>query len=1496
MVRFLRIHLAVVLLILLAQCVVKAQNCTINAGVNQTLCEGTSFTLIGTGNGNFTDLPKWTQIAGPAVTLSASTIANGQVTANVTGYTKGIAYTFRLSAKCTDGTPVSDDAIYIFSPLTVASAGPPVTSCPGVITMAANAVKPGETGTWQVINGNLPLPSPVNDPHATVTLPTTGNGVGTTIFRWKITDGTCTSTSDVAVTDIGGVTPVTASGPGATVACYTSFASTNISGSYPGTGNGQMGTWSFISGPSTPVFGDIHNNNTTLGNLQGGTYVVRWTVSGPCVNGSADVTIQVAPPSQDVTQAGGTTSNYCDNRTSTVLNGVRPLYANETVLWTQAAGPAGATIVSPTSPSTAINGLLPPNQYDFNYTITNSVTNCSSTGTYRIRYINPPQFVTFPVSPVVLPTDTLQYNVVYSTSGGNLLQFALVNSPAGSKVLDSIGLNNYLNAGATSELVRGMDKPGNYIYRFKLSNNNATGGCEDVYKDISIIVSRKPYDSNAGTSQFLACGSTTATLAGNAPTAGDNGQGTWTQISGPSIAAIQDIHSNTTTVSNLVSGVYIFRWIISAGNNVQDNTESIVHIIVASPPTTVDAGADVGTCYGTPIKLNGNQPKDEETGTWSVVSETPAIPASTITFSDIHDPQAIANGFRPFKVYKLQWTISNTCGSIADTVSINTTVTDGPQQAVAGPDQCLASGTSSFNLAANAPSADETGTWTLLPGAPNTPIYSTTASSQTVTGAVNGRYTFEWKLDKGGCTSSRDTVEITISAPTTAATIAGAPLQSVCGSTTITLNGNTPAATEAGLWTQTGGLGGAVITSPNSATTTVTGLGDGAYKFTWTISNGSCSSSSADITYNVNQAATIANAGPNQNICDVNTTTLAANPIVVGSGVWSVVSGPNTPRFTDITDPHTIISGLVLGTYTLTWTATNGTICPPSSSNVSITVGLSANAGPDQNLCNTTITVLSGNEGTTGTWTEISGPSTVTLTPNSNNTSEVTGLIPGTYVFRYTVTVGGCGNLTDDVTVNVSGPPSTADAGPDQNLCTSAGTTVTLTAATPTVGTGMWSIDSEPGGANATIASAATPSTAVNNLSVPGVYILRWTVSANSCTGMQSSNDIVRIEVSLPPTTAQAMAAQPTDCTSSVILTGTTPTVGIGTWTLVSGPSTPTIDAPNSPTTTISNITASTTPYIFRWTITNGSCAPSSADVNITVIDNTPALAAAGTVADKCTPAVGGNTSVNLASTNVLTGNDQGTWTVVIQPASSPAVAFSDIHSPTAIASGLVAGEYNFKWTITNLSSCTSADTAGFRIYDPPSTADAGPPTSGYCLYAPVVLAATAPTTGIGTWTVVSMPTGAATPVFSSVNDPHATVTGLVQGDYDLRWTTSNGPCVTSQDDIIITINDCQIAIAKDNPNTPVLQPDGSFNVTFVFHVKNTGTVAVNNVQVVDNLITTFPSPKTFTKVSIATTGALTANNNFNGNSDTNLLTAGSSSLASGVEQTVTLVVNVKLN
>src|SRR5439155_6086632 len=114
---------------------------------------------------------------------------------------------------------------------------------------------------------------------------------------------------------------------------------------------------------------------------------------------------------------------------------------------------------------------------------------------------------------------------------------------------------------------------------------------------------------------------------------------------------------------------------------------------------------------------------------------------------------------------------------------------------------------------------------------------------------------------------------------------------------------------------------------------------------------------------------------------------------------------------------------------------------------------------------------------------------------------------------------------------------------------------------------------------------------------------LSWTISNPPCT---ASFDDVVITLNSIPTTADAGADQAV-CATTATMAGNTPTVGTGTWTLVSGAGT--ITTPGSPTSGITGLGVGAN--IFRWTISNAPCTASFDDVTITRVA-TPTTAAAG--------------------------------------------------------------------------------------------------------------------------------------------------------------------------------------------------------------------------------------------------------------------------------------------
>ncbi len=168
--------------------------------------------------------------------------------------------------------------------------------------------------------------------------------------------------------------------------------------------------------------------------------------------------------------------------------------------------------------------------------------------------------------------------------------------------------------------------------------------------------------------------------------------------------------------------------------------------------------------------------------------------------------------------------------------------------------------------------------------------------------------------------------------------------------------------------------------------------------------------------------------------------------------------------------------------------------------------------------------------------------------------------------------------------------PTTAAAGPDQIACSTSN--ITLAGNMPLIGKGLWTYISGPN--TPSITTPSSPTTTVMGL-LPGVYIFRWSISNDISL---SSFDQVQITISAEVTPANAGPAQ-SKLVTMVKMQANTPTVGTGNWTKISGPNTPIITTPNSPTTTITGMIAGV--YIFRWIISNGYCDASSSNIKVSI-------------------------------------------------------------------------------------------------------------------------------------------------------------------------------------------------------------------------------------------------------------------------------------------------------
>ena len=325
-------------------------NCSINAGVDQTVCLGTA-TLTGDYSGSYPEprVTVWSQISGPSATI---TTASALVT-TVTGLVGGNTYRFRLSSTCLDGSAIYDEVNVIVSVFPTTNAGNDITLCTGtnVAALKATPLNAGETGAWTVISGSggIAISAPTN-PTSTVVISSGSANTGVAVVRWTVTNTAtgCTAFDELNVTKNTTATPITAGATPVTVSgCYNSTTSYTLSGSYAN--GGTNGTWSVVSGPNMPTFSNVNLHNAVVSNLIPGVYILKWTVTGACTTGSATVQITVSASVGSVSAASASISGspampYCTAPTEIVLLGSAYNTETETVTWTKLTGNAGATI------------------------------------------------------------------------------------------------------------------------------------------------------------------------------------------------------------------------------------------------------------------------------------------------------------------------------------------------------------------------------------------------------------------------------------------------------------------------------------------------------------------------------------------------------------------------------------------------------------------------------------------------------------------------------------------------------------------------------------------------------------------------------------------------------------------------------------------------------------------------------------------------------------------------------------------------------------------------------------------------------------------------------------------------------------------------------------------------------------------------------------------------------------------------------------------------
>ncbi len=1019
----------------------------------------------------------------------------------------------------------------------MANAGPDQDLC-NMTTTTLNGSTDVGTGSWSTTS------SATVTSGGAVSGMTAGNCY---IFLWSVVNGTCSGSDDVEVCVD---TQPTANAGADQDLCNATSATV--------TGLPTGGMW------STTTSASITNGGAISGMVAGNCYVFTYSV----VNGECSDTddVEVCTDSQPTANAGAD-QDLC-NATSATVSGL----------------PAGGMWSTTTSASItnggAISGMVAGNCYVFTYSVVNG--ECSDTDDVEVCTDSQPtanagadQDLCNATSASVsgLPaggTWSTTSSASISTAGsitnmvpGNcyVFTYSVVNGECSDTddVEVCVDTQPSANAGndqdlcnVTTAAVSGLPAGGSWststsalitnggsisnmvpgnCYVFTYSVVNGT--CSDT-DDVEVCVDTQP-SANAGSDQDL-CNVATTTLGGM-PTGG-----TWSTATNASV-------TNGGDVGGMVAGnCYVFTY--SVVNGECSDTDD-VEVCVDTQPAAM-AGNDQDLCNATTSTVTG-MPTG---GNWS-----------TLTTASVDNAGAISN-MVPGNCYVFTYTIDNGTCTSSDNVEV---CVDEQPVAVAGNDISLCN-----VMTTTLVGSPTGGTWGAIAGS-NTFV----DDDGVVTGMIMGNcYTFIYFVENGQC-ESQDDIEVCVDSQPN---VFAGDDQAICNETTASLNGATPTG---GMWSA---LNGASVTDGGVVSNMVAG---NCYQFRYSVVDGTCSGQD-DVEICVDAQPT-ATAGDDQDLCNVETTTLMGNQDL-GSGTWSTLSAASVNNSGEV-------SGLVADNcYVFTYTVVNGTCSDTDDIEVCVDGQPTAMAGTDQSLCNVETASLMGMP-SNGTWSTVSAEAMVDA-----SSGDVSGMVAGNcYLFTYSITNGECSD-TDDVEICVDAQPD-ALAGDDQALCN-----VEATSLSGMPAGGTWSTSSAE-------AMVDESSGAVTGMLAGNCYVFTYSVVNGEC------SDTDDVEVCVDELPAPNAGDDQTLCNStSVDLMGTTD-VGVGMWSSLSAA---TVDP-------ISGSVSDMVPdncYVFTYTVTNGECTASD-DVEICV-DDQPMDVSAGDDQDLC--------NVTTTTLNGSSSTGTGVW------------------------------------------------------------------------------------------------------------------------------------------------------------------------------------------------------------------------------------------------------------
>ncbi|MEZ4757858.1 MAG: gliding motility-associated C-terminal domain-containing protein [Flavobacteriales bacterium] len=978
---------------------------TANAGPDQTICANNASVVLngqvtiatggiwsgGTGTYtpnsgalNATYVPSATEIASGTVTLTLTTVGNG------------------------NSLPVTDQVTITITPAPVVNAGTNLTVCAnqstaqltGIVNNATGGVWSGGSGTFNPSNTNLnatytPTPGEIAAGMVTLTLTSTGNG-------------TCNAVSDQVVINIAPA-PVVNAGLDATVCSNNAAVQLAATVSNAGGGIWSGGTGGFS--PSITALNAVYTPSTTELNNGSVTLSLTSTGNGTC----AQVTDQVFIVfTQTPVVNAGADVTVCANGASVNLNGSVTI--------------AGGGVWS------GGGGTFSPNANTLNATYTPSPAEVAL-GTATLTLTSTQNGLCNPVS------DAMTITIIaapVAEAGNNL--FVCSNNPGvqlGGSVTGAGGGQWSGGAGTFSPSIASLNAvytpTAAEIAAGSLSLTLTTignGNCVPVSDNVLITFTAAP-TAEAGTGGVFCANNASIQLNGGVTVA--NG-GAWSGAQGtfsPNANNLNAVYQPS--VGELAAGSVTLTLTTTGNNGCSAVSDEVTYTFTPAP--TANAGLDLNSCANNAtVQLNGAVTVATG-GLWT--GGTGGFTPNSATLNATYTPSAaeIAAGVATLTLT----TVGNgSCNAVNDQV----TITIAPAPIVdAGANLSVCANNAAVQLngsVLNAAGGLWSGAGTFSPNAATLNAIYTPTAAEVAAGSTTVTLT---STGNGLCTAVTDNVTITF---TPAPVIEAGVAQTLCANnSTAQLTGSVSGAT-GGAWS--GGAGtfapnaGALnaVYAPSSSEITAGNL----WLYLTSTGNGGCSAVRDSVQLFFTPAPTVS-AGPNAHVCANDAEVLLNGAVTIATGgVWSGGAGSFSPNNTALNATYTPSLGeIAAGSATLTLTTTGIGNCTAVQDQLTITIDPVpvVNAGPDQAICTNNPTIqLNGFVGNApgaiwsgGNGTYVSG-ATATATQYQPTAAEIAA---GSITFTLTSTgTTICNAMSDQMTVTFTGAPA-VDAGADQAIC-----------------------------------------------------------------------------------------------------------------------------------------------------------------------------------------------------------------------------------------------------------------------------------------------------------------------------------------------------------------------------------------------------------------------------------------------------------------------------